>query len=252
MQIQRPHCDEEGHKTQIENSDFAQKKAVRRFNQQASSHQRRCAMENKRIRHYSTAVLLIFLSWVFLAGLAGADTLQTHEYAVTASGSWETTPRLGNDGVSELVVFTRADLLADGSIGKGDIFYQRLAGGAPDGAAVQVTFGTQDNQLNDVSGDYIVYTAYDSTSSVSGRIMVYQISSTLLYGIGSALVIREPRISGSKVVWREGGAAATMVMIYDLSWLGPAPDAAALPPRHWRSVRRVGREHRESARSRGL
>ena len=185
-------------------------------------------MENKRIRHYSTAVLLIFLSWVFLAGLAGADTLQTHEYAVTASGSWETTPRLGNDGVSELVVFTRADLLADGSIGKGDIFYQRLAGGAPDGAAVQVTFGTQDNQLNDVSGDYIVYTAYDSTSSVSGRIMVYQISSTLLYGIGSALVIREPRISGSKVVWREGGAAATMVMIYDLSWLGSARDADIL------------------------
>ena len=79
-----------------------------------------------------------------------------------------------------------------------------------------------------MSGDYIVYTAYDSTSSMSGRIMVYQISTTLLYGIGSALVIQEPRISGQKVVWREGGANATMVMLYDLAWLGTARDADIL------------------------
>jgi hypothetical protein len=154
-----------------------------------------------------------------------ADTLQVSEYAVTATPSWETAPRLGHDGVSDLVVFTEREQLADGSMGKGDIWYQRLASGAPFGVPVQVTSGAQDNQLNDVSGDFIVYTAYDSTSSMSGRIMVYQISTTLLYGIGSALVIQEPRISGAKVVWREGGATTSQVMLYDLSWLGMARDA---------------------------
>ena len=157
-----------------------------------------------------------------------ADTLQAREYAVTATPSWETTPRLGNDGVSDLVVFTRRDVQSDGSMGKGDIFYQRLVVGAPSGAAVQVTSGAQDNQLNDVSGDHIVYTAYDSTTSMSGRIMVYQISTTLLYGIGNALIIQEPRISGNKVVWREGGAGASQVLLYDLGWLGTAMDATII------------------------
>lgn len=157
-----------------------------------------------------------------------ADTLVTHHYAVTATSSWETMPRLGNDGVSDLVVFTRSDLLPDGTATKGDIWYQRLAGGAPVGPAVQVTSDALDNQLDDVSGDYIVYTAYDSISSVSGRIMVYQISTGFLHAIGAALVIQESRIHGNKVVWREGGAAATMVKIYDLAWVGTARDADVL------------------------
>jgi N-acetylneuraminic acid mutarotase len=156
---------------------------------------------------------------------AQGDSLSVTEYRVTETSSWETTPRLGNDGVSDLVTFTRRDIMPDGSGGKGDIWYQRLAGGAPLGAAVQVTSGTLDNQLNDISGDWIVYTAYDSTTSLSGQIRVYQISTTLLYSIGSALVIQEARICGNKVVWREGGANATQVMLYDLSWLGTAHDA---------------------------
>jgi hypothetical protein len=166
----------------------------------------------------------IVIAAAMLTGIARADTLQTHEYAVTATPSWETTPRLGNDGVSDLVVFTRRDMLADGTLGKGDIWYQRLAGGALSGAPVQVTSGQQDNQLNDISGDYIVYTAYDSTSIMSGSIMLYQISTTVLYAIGNALIIQEPRICGNKVVWREGGAGATQVLLYDLGWLGTTMD----------------------------
>ena len=42
-----------------------------------------------------------------------------------------------------------------------DIWYQRLSGVAPFGLPVQVTVGSEDDQLNDVSGDYIVYTAYE-------------------------------------------------------------------------------------------
>jgi beta propeller repeat protein len=63
---------------------------------------------------------------------------------------------------------------------------------------------------------------------MSGRVMVCQISSGLVFGIGSALAIQEPRICGSKVVWREGGAGVTQVMLYDLSWLGTARDADIL------------------------
>ena len=177
----------------------------------------------KSVKFLLTGMIIAAAMW---GGIARADTLEAREYAATATPSWETSPRLGADGVSDLVVFTRRELLADGSMSKGDIWYQRLAGGAPSGAAVQVTSDAQDNQLNDVSGDFIVYTAYDSTSSMSGRIMVYQISTASLQDIGfGALVMQEPRISGSKLVWREGGATDTQVMLYDLSWIGTAHDA---------------------------
>jgi hypothetical protein len=174
------------------------------------------------------AIAGILFALLSMSSNAVGDTLQATEYAVTATASWETTPRLGNDGVSDLVVFTRCDVNCYGSLGKGDIWYQRLANGAPYEAAVQITFGTQDNELNDVSGDYIVYTAYDSTSTLSGQIMVFQISSGLLRSIGSALIMLEPRISGTKVVWCEGGINATTVMLYDLSWLGTAREAEIL------------------------
>ncbi len=173
-----------------------------------------------------TALVLTVLVSVIIPSRGWADTLQVQEYAITLKPSWETMPRVGNDGVSNLVVYTKSDLLPDGSLGKGDIWYQRLTNaGAPDGAPVQVTNDPLDNQLADVSGDYIVYTAYEGTSSMSGRIMLYQISTGSLHGIGNALVMLEPRISGNKVVWREGGAMASQVMLYDLGWLGTAREA---------------------------
>lgn len=168
---------------------------------------------------------------ILFVGLAAAQGPPPvlHEQSITNTTAWETTPRLGNDGISDIVTYTRRALNPDNSMEPGEIYYQRLdASGAPAGAAVQVTNDGQDNKLNDISGDYIVYTAYDSTSSMSGRIMVYQISTTYLYSIGSALIIQEPRISGTKVVWREGGATASQVMLYDLSWLGTARDADIL------------------------
>lgn len=176
-------------------------------------------------RRFSGLLLALAAAW---GRPAMAETLRVVDYAVTSSSAWETMPRLGKDDVSDLVVFTRSDVLADGSLGKGDLYYQRLAGSAPFGAAVQVTAGTQDNQLDDISGDYIVYTAYDAAGLMSGQIMVYQVSTTILHGLGSAPVIQEPRIHGNVVVWRQGGANATMTMLYDLAWLGTARDASIL------------------------
>ena len=176
-----------------------------------------------------TALVLTVLVSLLIPSLSWADILQVQEYAITLKPSWETMPRVGNDGISNLVVFTKSDVLPDGSLGKGDIWYQRLTTeGALLGAPVQVTSGTQDSQLNDVSGDYIVYTAYDSTASLTGRIMLYQISTGILHGIGNALVMMEPRISGNKVVWREGGSNSSQVMLYDLGWLGTQREADIL------------------------
>ena len=151
-----------------------------------------------------------------------ADTLETTERRITSSINHETTPTLGNDGTTDLVVFTMRPVLAGGALGGGDIWYQPLVGGAPSGLPTQVTNTDADDQLNDVSGDWIVYTAYDSVVSTSGGIVVYRISTKDRYEIATATIIQEPKIHGSRVVWREGGAFSAMVKYYELSWLGTA------------------------------
>jgi len=185
----------------------------------------------------STAVLAVLFLGFLLGSFAHAQSIIVNQpdHDVTNKAAWETTPRLGNDGISDLVVYTSRIMQADGTLGKGDIWYQRLNQGQPQGAPVQVTSDpTTDNQLNDVSGDYIVYTAYESTGSMAGQIMLYQISTAVSQSIGSAIVIQEPRICGNKVVWIEGAAAASELMIYDLSWLGTAMNpiviAGPIPP----------------------
>ena len=182
----------------------------------------------------------LFLPLVFLAGLlaipdAWADQLHTVERQITSSTAYETTPTLGNDGTTDLVVYTKRDLLAGGAVTPGDIYYQRLVGGAPSGAPVQVTSGPTDDQLNDVCGDYIVYTAYDSVTSSSGEIVVYEISNGLLHTLGTASIIQEPKIHGGRVVWREGGVLSAAVIYFELSWLGqggysPLALAGPIPP----------------------
>lgn len=170
----------------------------------------------------------IILLCLLLSNLGEGDELVVTKYQVTSSPLFETTPTLGNDGNGDLVVYTARELLGTGFFDQGDIWYRRLVDGAPSGVPVQVTLDLTDDQLNDVSGDYIVYTAYDSVDVSSGRIMLYQISTRILQPIGDANVIREPRIHGSSVVWVQGGVGASEVMIYDLAWLGTAQDAQPL------------------------
>ena len=165
-----------------------------------------------------------------------ADTLEVTERRITSSTSYETTPTLGNDGTTDLVVFTLRQVLAGGLLGGGSIWYQPLVGGVPSGLPTQVTVTSEaDDQLNDVSGDWIVFTSYDSVSSNSGSIVLYQISSPEeSYEIATATIILEPKIHGSRVVWREGGTFSAMVKYYELGWLGtaitPRTLAGPVPP----------------------
>lgn len=164
-----------------------------------------------------------------------ADTLQTVQRRITSSAAYETTPTLGNDGTTDLVVYTLRPIEPGGSLAQGDIWYQPLVGGAPSGLPVQVTTAPTDDQLNDVFGDWIIYTAYDSVTSTSGSITLYQISTGIVNLVATATIIQEPKIHGNRIVWREGGAFAAMVKYYDLSWLAnpaltPRTIAGPLPP----------------------
>jgi hypothetical protein len=161
-----------------------------------------------------------------LGGAAEAQGFNVREHQITVSSADETTPTLGNDGISDLVVYTMRVVLPDGSLAPGDIWYQRLTpDGAPTGPAIQVTADPADDELNDVSGDYIVYTAYDSTSSMAGVIMLYRISTFQLAPLARAEVAREPRIYGNNVVWVEGPGTAGQIKWYELGWLGTAQEA---------------------------
>jgi beta propeller repeat protein len=188
-----------------------------------------------RFNRINFALVVLLAAMLALSRTAAADPRITiTEQQITSSSAYEVMPRLGNDGISNLVTFTRMELLPSGDFGPGFIWYQRLdASGIPMGNAVPVTTG-YDAQLNDVSGDYIVYTSHDSTASQSGRIMSYQISTNVTRIIGSAVQIAEARIHGNKMVWRQGANGATQVMMYDLAWLGTSAEpivlAGPVPP----------------------
>ena len=83
-------------------------------------------------RTASKWVFLVLGISVLLATSAIADTLETVEYRITASTAYETTPTLGNDGTTDLVVYTLKPVVA-GYPGAGDIWYQPLVDGAPSG-----------------------------------------------------------------------------------------------------------------------
>ena len=181
--------------------------------------------------YWMIALAVVLVASLF-AHVAHAQGFRVSESRITAplapTPAWETTPRLGNTGTSDVVVYATREMLPGGALGKSDIWYQRLDHGQVVGAPLQVTNDGQDNKDPDISGDFIVYIARDSTTSLSGRVMVDQLSTTYLYSVGSALIIQDPHIHGNAVVWREGGAEASQVMLYDLAWLGTARDADVL------------------------
>src|SRR5688572_10291664 len=85
---------------------------------------------------------------VLLAGLAdvGADTLDVSIHPTTnTDDQQETTPILGFDGLSHLVVYTHVPAGSD----LGDIHYQRVtASGVPMGSSERITSLATDDRLN--------------------------------------------------------------------------------------------------------
>ena len=76
-----------------------------------------------------------------------ADTLDATAVAVTQSADYyDSSPRLGEDATSEMVVYATAAIESDGSLGPGNIMYQRLnADGTTSGPVIQVSDGATDD-----------------------------------------------------------------------------------------------------------
>ena len=172
---------------------------------------------------------------IFIIGTLGlsqnalADTISVTHNQITNSADVDFLPTLGADGVGNVVVYTS---LTPGPSGFEDglIFYQRLfADGSPDGTPVQVSDGMTYDLLNDISGDRIVYTAFDSVGSSFGVVTLYEISTDARTPLmaGSADVA-EARIHGDTVAWIEGAAGATRIMLYNLAFIGTGIPAQAI------------------------
>lgn len=179
---------------------------------------------NKQRKRNLVVVLMVSIGFAGLLGepgLAAADTIESVEVRITASDDYfETSPTLGSDDFGDMVVYTSVPLLPDGSRGPGEIACQRLdADGLTDGPVIQVSDGTTDDQLNDVSGPLIVYSAFLSTGTRVGQVKVFDLNSghteTL---IEDAATLFEARICGTAVVWTQGDPGGLKVMYYDLAW----------------------------------
>jgi hypothetical protein len=121
-------------------------------------------------------------------------------------------------------------VLPGGGWGPGTIWYQRLLDGAPDGAPVRVSAGGTDDALDDVSGRYVVYTAWDAPGALSGRIIVHDLASATSVPIAHASVLQEARIAGTKVAWLQGHPGDALLMLADLATGAPPARIAGPSP----------------------
>ena len=84
------------------------------------------------------------------------------------------------------------------------------ADGSTDGPVIQVSDGQTNDQLSDVSGNRIVYTAFESDFTLMGQIKLYDLSTATTYEIMSqADVVREARIDRDIVVCDSGNVFFT-------------------------------------------
>lgn len=142
------------------------------------------------------------------------------EHQVTFELDEQTTPTLGHDAIGDYVVFTSYTPTGTGTA-QNDIYYQRLVNGQPVGNRVPVATTSADERLNDCSGDYIVYTRFESVSSVVGKIMLYQISTGQTRELDSEPYCFYPKIYGDVVVWLKAVLVppyGNVIKLYRISW----------------------------------
>ena len=145
------------------------------------------------------------------------------DHQITSSSFHETTPSLGNDGISDLMVYTSQELLPSG-LTPGKIFYQRLyTDGSAMGSSVEVTDVAESGELNDTYGDFIVYSSFESQLSLIGEIKLFQISTGQTTVLSQQTSIREVRIHGDWVTWVDGPIGDTSIKLFDLTRLGENP-----------------------------
>lgn len=162
----------------------------------------------------------------------GARALASEEIQITSAPTVDTTPRLGEDPFTELVVYTRQEELASGP-GPGRVYYQRYDASGRIGEAQRVSFGPTHDVADDASGEEIVFTAFAPTSPL-GHLMLHRVSTGVTKQVTGLGEIRGARIHGSTIAWVEGSVGATRVLTLDLDLLDegvvPTIVAGATPP----------------------
>ncbi len=163
------------------------------------------------VKAFSACVILALASATAEARQQG---LEADLIRVTTSDAIESTPSLGQDAVSELVVYSSRPATG----GDADIKYSRIINGLPfRGFTIPgITFsgGSSDDVLNDIDGSRIVFTAYDS--GLSGSIVTYDLSSDSQTVLASATQLFEARIYGDYVIWNEGDGTVGRVQLLNL------------------------------------
>ena len=162
-------------------------------------------------------VLLFFVLSVLMLTQALADTLETTEIQVTDTlDDYETTPTLGQDTISKMVVYSSQELDIGGNTLPADVYIQRLSDTAIIGDPVAVSYPPTDNQLNDVSGNWIVYTAFEWTDSNVGQIRLFDLIDETTNVLEDFYPVREARVHGSRFAWIEGPSGATRVKLFNM------------------------------------
>ena len=152
-------------------------------------------------------------------------TIGTHRIDVTdTTDAIEMTPTLGADDISRIVVYTSQTFDAvDGVWEPGVIYAQRLSKEAAIPPLMTVAAGSPDNQLNDISGSRVVYTAFTDITSLQGQIQLIDLDNGYVpYVLSDQAMVREARICGDIVVWIEYFMGIPHVMLKDIS-SGAAP-----------------------------
>ena len=159
-------------------------------------------------------------AWIYSQVPVSQGEMTATEHQVTFESDEQTTPTLGQDAIGDYVVFTSYTPVGSGTA-QSDIYYQRLVNGQPVGNRVPVAVTTADERLNECSGDYIVYTRFDSVTSPAGKIMLYQISTGQTRELDSAADSFLPKIYGDVVVWLKLTSTGYLALMYRISWGTP-------------------------------
>ncbi len=170
--------------------------------------------------------------WVAAAAMPAraADEVVAHANQITKDVAFHTTPTLGADVNGNLVVFTTRQYA--NPLGPGVVSFQRLLDGAAKDDAVPVSTppaagdDPTDDELNDVSGNLIVYTKY--RSGYDGDVMLYDINTRESTFVAGASTMHEARISGNMIVWVEEPPEGSMVMLFDATLAGTGAEATVL------------------------
>lgn len=164
-------------------------------------------------------------TWTEVEVSAPPSSISVVEHAISTTSAYETTPTLGADAAGDILVYTSREVLPGGEYDWGQIWAQRLlADGSPTGSRILVSDGTTDDKLNDISGNLIAYTAFESKSSMLGHVMVFDVETGTRTVVTSQLeTVHEARIFGTAVVWTQGQSGSMKIMYFDLNWSGVEP-----------------------------